>query len=182
MSSDSVIAPINVAPNGLLDFLQTKALGQNPNELLQAVRPTVDLTGFWMQAAQAQLAVTAQSPVVALGALTGTLAVTVPQNEVWIPLSIVLITTPVGAGDSGRAKPVILLPGVSQVVAEAGPSAAIAAGGTSTSIAGWSFLDSKPRILTGGMVITGFMENMSVVVTGVTVAMNFRYIKAVSAA
>lgn len=75
------MSSIFTPPLGLLSFLGTKAVGQNPDQLEQVVRPVLDLTSFyslWETQAQASGVLAAPSE----GAQS-TAAITIPEGELW---------------------------------------------------------------------------------------------------
>lgn len=91
---------INRVPRGLQDFLGSRTLGQNPSDLLQSVRPQVDLSPFYLSALDFETTLTASGSV----AIQGTYAVqTVPPDELWLIelislQSFVIATTGIVAG------------------------------------------------------------------------------------
>lgn len=179
MSADNVQSAINAPPFGLLELLQTKSLGQNPNELLQGVRPTCDLQWMWAQGAPVQTLVLGGN-VATLGPQTGTLLAIVPPSKTWIPISMVVYASPAGAGDQGRVKPMIgEFVGAVYVPYELGPSPTLTTSGTiSISNCSWNFLETGPvRAWRNGTVFGVFCENITVAVTGLTTVVNFRYIE-----
>lgn len=179
MSADNVLAPINAPPYGLLELLSTKALGQNPNELLQGVRPTVDLQRMWAQGAPVQVASFGGLCSV-VGPQSGAgLYVEVPQGEVWIPLSLYMTATPAGAGDTGRATPMIFQQvGALSIPLELGPiSQTSATGATSLSATSWNFIENcTPRAWPQGTRFGIFCPLVTVAVTGIQVAATLRYV------
>lgn len=72
---------INRVPKGFLDFLGTQNQGDNPSELMQDVRPSIDLFPFF---AAERVSLFSDS-VNSAGALDGVTFV-VPDGEVWFPL------------------------------------------------------------------------------------------------
>lgn len=73
---------INRLPLGLLDFLGTKSLGDNPSELLGQVRPTLELGGFF-SAEKLELVFDAVNQ----DTISNSQFITVPTGEVWVLLA-----------------------------------------------------------------------------------------------
>lgn len=179
MSADSVIAGINQPPFGLLDLLQTKALGQNPNELLQGVRGTVELAQFWAQGAPVQT-VAFGGGLTVLGVATGaTMYLEVPPQATWLPVSMTLVATPTGAGDTGRIRPCIWgMVGAIAVPYEFGVEPAVGVvGTTSVCTCGFNFLETPVRAWPGGTRFGIYCHALTIAVTGLTVAGVMRYVE-----
>jgi len=70
-------------PKALQDYLGNTAAGKNPSDLLEQVRPTIDLTPFWNCD---QVRYRQQNLPVA--ATYGVTFFVVPSGEVWLPLSL----------------------------------------------------------------------------------------------
>lgn len=90
------MARLNRVPRGLQSLLGTKALGRNPQELLEAVRPTVDLTQFYLAETVIRSAsgvTTLQTPV--WGDFLGELEI--PAGESWFVYNVSLQVTSVAA-------------------------------------------------------------------------------------
>lgn len=102
------MARINRVPRGLTSLLGTKALGRNPQELLEAVTPTVDLTQFY--ATEATLQSVANAEILFTPAV-GTVyaAEEIPAGEAWLVYSITvkLVAT---AAINVNLVPVLVLP------------------------------------------------------------------------
>lgn len=73
---------INRVPLGLLDFLGTKSLGDNPSELMAEVRPTLNLFPFF---AAERFVVNGENASASTGA--GGQTFTVPKGELWLMVS-----------------------------------------------------------------------------------------------
>lgn len=106
MGADTIVGrPIQVPPGGLLDFLRLQTLGQAPNELLGAIRPTIDLTEFYVNSlAEAEASgdheITLGSGNQGFQQFTlGLGDILVPQNEFWRVQYWSIITAPLTAGD-----------------------------------------------------------------------------------
>lgn len=89
---------INRLPKGLQEFLGNTAAGINPSDLMQQVRPTVDMQPFWEAEGLRQTfrtgSVSQSGSSVFLDA--------VPAGEVWIPLWMSGEITALGASDTWR--------------------------------------------------------------------------------
>lgn len=73
---------INRLPLGLQSLLGSKSLGDNPSELLQEVRPTVQLNEFWSVEN-----IRAQSTTDAGPVTTGSAeSLLIPSGEIWSPI------------------------------------------------------------------------------------------------
>jgi len=70
---------LNQTPDGLLSFLASKTDGTNPSELLEAVRPVIDLLAFW-----APTGLTVETLSTVFNGLDSDIGVVVPNGEVWI--------------------------------------------------------------------------------------------------
>lgn len=67
-------------PRGLLDLLLTQSGGQNPSNLMESVRPTLDMLPFYLpERLDADTAAINQ-------AVAGFTGITVPEGEVWLLL------------------------------------------------------------------------------------------------
>lgn len=111
MGADTIISQVARAPSNLLDFVNTKALGRNPDELLQAVRPTIGIEQFLLSSATQTMTVTATDALGQTGPSTeATSYVAVPVDRVWVPLNWTGRASAVGAGDIGRLRLVICAP------------------------------------------------------------------------
>jgi len=69
-------------PRGLLNFLQTQSGGENPDQLLESVRPTLDMFPFY---APDRLRASTQAINQAVAGFTG---VTVPDGKAWLILAL----------------------------------------------------------------------------------------------
>lgn len=80
------MSKINKPPLGLQDLLGSQSFGTNPGDLLQGVRPSLDMVPFWLW----QNLEYAQDSATATPIVPGNDVVTiaVPQNELWIPWGI----------------------------------------------------------------------------------------------
>lgn len=96
---------IFAAPVGLLGFLDTKAVGQNPNKLNEVVQPTLDLWPFYLYG-QPVLTVTGTIAPVAIGYNTAA-GFQVPTGKAWIPLTFCILNEPGGATDQLDAVPAV---------------------------------------------------------------------------
>lgn len=86
--------PIQRNPYGLLSLLDSKAGGQNPNAILDELRPTVDLTDFL--AVQTRFSVNGAIAAPALGLNIAPVTLTEPDaGEIWIMRAITAVTTAV---------------------------------------------------------------------------------------
>jgi len=181
MSADSISAAINAPPFGLLDLLQTKALGQNPNELLQAVRATVDVQWMWAQGSPVQYAVVSGA-VITLGipAAAQTLRFIVPASKIWVPISMVTVAVPQGGGESGRVRGCISVAiGAVDTPYELGPPADLtASGGTVISVTSWNFAENGPvRAWPEGTIFTCYADQLTPGVAGLATLIHFRYLE-----
>jgi len=181
VSSDTIVSPINALPQGLLDLLGTRALGQNPNELLQAVRPIVDMTPFWASGAAIQTFVAISGAVTAVNGVVPTAQLTqavVPIGKIWIPLTISLTSLGQGAGDTCRVRPCILLPGTPPTTPiEFGDSNSLASSATSYSLSWLDFWESQLRPYSEGFVFGAWIETNTVAVSGQTMVYLLRYLE-----
>jgi hypothetical protein len=102
--------PIQVIPQGLLGLLNLKQTGKNPDQLLEQVQPTFDLTGMYEQRLiQTELGLFGGSATTAAlvtgnkgsNAITvGGVQVQVPLNEMWWVEQCALATVTVAAADT----------------------------------------------------------------------------------
>lgn len=69
---------LNKTPEGMLSLLASKTDGTNPSDLMEAVRPTLDLLAFY------QTSLEAASFSGAFAGLGTDLVVVVPSNEIWL--------------------------------------------------------------------------------------------------
>lgn len=76
------MARINRLPHGLQDLLGNTNLGINPAELLEAVRPSVDLWALWTAE---RVSYTEESVANVFGTQFDSIDITVPVGELWIP-------------------------------------------------------------------------------------------------
>jgi len=178
MAADTISAPINAVPFGLLDLLQTKALGRNPNELMQAVRPTVEMSQFWASGAPTQYFTTLATPVTGAGVIpTAGTFTTVPPGKTWVPISFVTYALGIGAGDNARVHPAIYLPGtVPANVAELGDNTGLASNNTIYNVGRFDFW-SPIRAYGEGFHFGIFIANNLIVVTGQSVILSLRYLE-----
>ena len=88
---------INTPPIGLQDLLGSKNFGDNPSDLLEQVRPVVDLLPFW---GTQKLKFAAESATTA-GA-GSVVELDVPENENWAILSAHFQRTLLSAGEGTR--------------------------------------------------------------------------------
>lgn len=93
-------------PSGLLDLLQSKHLGTAPNELNDIVSPGVDMFQFWTR----ELVTTTSEGGTVQNVGDGLFA-TVPQGEVWIPLSVAANVVAGNTADNCRYSFLLRLPG-----------------------------------------------------------------------
>jgi len=93
--------PIQVAPAGLLGFLQLKSpAGRNPTVLFDSVQPTIDLFNFWMQSRVIDDTVNTQNLVAGSGGFTAwSTPIIVPQGETWFITNYSILAT-LAAGDT----------------------------------------------------------------------------------
>ena len=85
------------APQGLQDFLGTKASGRNPDNLLPTVQATLDI-GRFLQAGH-QLTVVTGNNVIAAQGFVSPAGLTVPAGKLWLVYSIACRGVALGAGD-----------------------------------------------------------------------------------
>lgn len=111
MGADTIISQVARPPSNLLDFVNTKALGRNPDELLEAVRPIIDLVPF-IRSSSTQIRMVSGSDasgVTGICTTTGT-HIVVPPDRTWVPLRWAMTAVPTAAGDVGRLKQCIVAP------------------------------------------------------------------------
>ena len=77
------MSAINRIPKGLQEFLGNTAMGKNPAELLQDVRPNIDMFPFWSTDSIRNKVTT--GPIGAIGQFV---TIQVPQGEAWIPIAV----------------------------------------------------------------------------------------------
>jgi len=77
------VSRINRLPFGLQQFLGSANQGDNPSDLLQGVRPTVDM---WALFGLDNLSY--ESVNINTGVVNSGLTITVPDGQVWIPLNM----------------------------------------------------------------------------------------------
>lgn len=164
-------------PRGLLDLLNTKAVGRNPSVLLASVTPGIDLTPFYL----AGVGITRQSGIT--GTLTtlngGVLVATIPVTEIWVPIAFQVQTVSIGAGDAGKVMP--------QVTDEAGqvlisgitiqPASASGSGSPTNSI---DFFKGPPIVLPPNTRFSLNLEQIVVGTTGVTGGWSVSYYRIAS--
>lgn len=160
-------------PAGLQSLLGTKAATANPAELEKAIRGTVDLTHFYLFGkAPVQQAVII-GPTAAVGLIAASFF-TVPDGKVWIPIFQAVMYVGVGAGDTGRIKPVLT---DNQGVVFQAPSDQIIASTTGT-----NYITSMPWWLRPVPVQAGFRfgawaESITVITTGMTGTHSLYYVE-----
>lgn len=107
--------PIQVAPSGLLGFLNIKDRGKNPAQLLDEVQGGIDLGEWWLQTNREQIS-GLQLTVVGGSALgfrswAGSGPLLVPQDQWWYVLNYsISCAGPVGAGDAIVSNPAFIYP------------------------------------------------------------------------
>lgn len=89
---------INRIPKGIQNLFGNVAAGMNPNELLQDVRPSIDLTQFWSVEQIDHV-----GAVGSFGAVFQQNLITVPAGQLWIPISFSLDITTTVIGESVAA-------------------------------------------------------------------------------
>ena len=154
------------APTGLQDFLGTKSVGRNPDQLLQQVRPVVDLSQFWLQGAQWTEQSETSGTLAAPGVVGG--ALTVPFGHVWIPVMGVTVTSSLGVTDAGRARPAII--GQNAIllgVAPVGNSSSSTINQSELSCC-WDFT-GRIVLVPAGCRLGAYAEQVTAVTTGVQV-------------
>jgi len=100
------VSAINRLPKGLQEFLGNTSQGVNPGELLQGVRPGVDLYPFW--SLDQTVAETATQAVTSPG--NGAF-LTIPEGEVWAPLTLGARITGLTGNDDIRIAVSVFSPG-----------------------------------------------------------------------
>lgn len=119
--------PIQTIPQGLLGLLQLKQTGANPSDLLETVQPTVDLTNWWLQRQEVDIALVQSgftNPVVINAAgigVFGLAALTVPGNDTWLVTNLTILASLLATEDlvvSGG----FTFPGSGSAVYELGPA------------------------------------------------------------
>ena len=104
------MARINRIPDGLQSLLGVKALGRNPQDIEEAVRSTVDLTGFYLANKTLELSF-GQQIVATPAADTEYATVEVPSGQVWWLYSVAIRWGPTGAtAVNTNCVPVLRLP------------------------------------------------------------------------
>jgi len=73
------VGKLNQVPDGLLSLLASKTDGVNPSELLESVRPAVDLLTFWTAND-----LNVETLSAAFAGLDSEVGVTVPDGELWL--------------------------------------------------------------------------------------------------
>lgn len=104
--ADRVSAPLGRPPVGLLELINGKVLGQNPDTLLSEVRATIDV-GSMLASGVLQRLTTSVISSTSTGIQTTVPLLQVPFGETWIPISMSCLAVGDGSGDSVRAVPVI---------------------------------------------------------------------------
>lgn len=89
------MSKINRIPKGLQDLFGNAAAGQNPADLLQQVRPTIDLTQLWSVEQTKYKQFVGQ-----FGAVFQQQVIRVPEGELWIPISMSADVTTANVGES----------------------------------------------------------------------------------
>lgn len=89
------MSKINRVPKGLQDLFGNTAAGVNPAELLQEVRPSIDLTALW---SMEQTKWRAQPGTIA--AVFQQVNLRVPKGEMWIPLTMSADVTTTVVGEN----------------------------------------------------------------------------------
>lgn len=107
-------------PRGLLDLLLMKGSGELPHELAENLVSTIDGTAFYLgDTFRHKVGLTI--PIVAPGAQS-VAELAVPPGEIWLPISLSVLSVPLGAGVSYSVSPCLfrnnfagfeILPGVS---------------------------------------------------------------------
>jgi hypothetical protein len=95
--------PIQLIPPGLLGLLQLKNIGKNPSQLLDEVRPIMDILPMWYEAVAEELSGFSRTPVTGNnGFASWTVPQIVPQGEIWWVMQYTVVTSEMGVGDSGQ--------------------------------------------------------------------------------
>jgi len=89
------MSTINRLPRGLQSYFGNTAAGKNPAQLLQDVRPTVDLTPFWNGDS-----IKYRKEPGSVAATYGVSFIEVPLGESWIPLQLTYELTTSVVGES----------------------------------------------------------------------------------
>lgn len=89
------MSKINRTPKGLQDIFGNTAAGVNPSNLLQDVRPSIDLLSLWLIEKTESVTLTAS-----FGAVFQQQTIRVPQGELWIPLAMSADVTTTVIGES----------------------------------------------------------------------------------
>ena len=115
------MAKILQVPQGLLSLLALKEQGQNPNELANAVAPSLDLRDFYFaRNSQTELGLFGGAPATAalvtgghgsVGFLVAGVVCTVPQNETWWVTDYVCQVQSIPAADTVRMQGMFIVPG-----------------------------------------------------------------------
>ena len=104
------MSTINRIPDGLQSLLGVKALGRNPQEIEGAVRPTIDLTSFYLANKTLELAF-GQDIIATPAADNEYATVEVPSGEVWFLYQVGIRWGPTGASlVNTNVVPVLRLP------------------------------------------------------------------------
>lgn len=100
-------AKINRVPDGLQGILDSKTLGENPDDLLGDIRPTLDLRSLFLANAGIRGdAATASVSAASLGMVVA--PVTVPSGELWFVVSVSSdVVGGLTGGDNYATSPVV---------------------------------------------------------------------------
>jgi hypothetical protein len=116
--------PIQIIPRGLLGFLNLKAQGSNPSQLIETVQPTYDIAPQYRES-QAVLWPLATSATIATGAVGRlpftTNPIVVPDNEIWYVIAYHVQTGVLPATDDAVFWPMIQTSRVGVITYEVPP-------------------------------------------------------------
>jgi len=94
--------PIQSSPRGLLGLLQLKNVGQNPELLLDAVQPVLEMRELYISGLLELVAVAATAAAVGPNNV-----ISVPNNETWFIRTVCATTEVLGAAEAIRVQPAI---------------------------------------------------------------------------
>lgn len=102
--------PINTVPTGLQSLLDNKSLGKNPDALLEDIRPTIDLTDFFI--GNKVLSITTET-FVGLAAKATEARIQVPPGELWLVFGVSsrMTKSDAGSANAGFVPVVTNIPG-----------------------------------------------------------------------
>lgn len=118
---------VNRLPVGLLSLLGIKSTGLNPSTLLDEVRPTVDLSQYYLSDTwENTFGLTAAANAPGLWAAT---AIAPPRGQLWVYDDLVVsVTSNLLAGTTYRVRPIVFDVASSIVMASATTSVTFTAG------------------------------------------------------